>query len=476
MPATVTEKRVKAVGHMSVADRVARGKMARAEVPRSSHATYEPPRRRRDPLTLLEQQAKTRVPELVPIRYGRMLVSPFTFYRGAAKIMAEDLAGTPRSGLLAQCCGDAHLLNFGLFASPERRLVFDLNDFDETLPAPWEWDVKRLAVSMLIAARDNGFGAKDQERAVLQTVGAYRSWMREFAAQGNLDVWYVRLEAEQVMAEIARRGSRREVKGSAKIVAKAHTRDSMSAFEKLTEEVNGTRQIVDQSPLIVPLAALVPAEKYEESFEALQELFRAYRATLDLPRRVLLEGYEMADFARKVVGVGSVGTRAWIALLYGRDAGDPLFLQLKEAEASVLERPLGPSAQENHGERVVVGQRLMQASSDIFLGWLRVRSPLDRRQRDFYVRQLRDWKGSVETERMVPAGLAFYGELCGGTLARAHARGSDRIAIASYLGKGDTFDRALLEFSMAYADQNERDYNRLSGAVKEGKIKAETGL
>ena len=476
MPTTVNEKKVKAVGHMSVADRVARGKVARAEVPRSSHATYEPPRRRRDPLTLLEQQAKSRVPELVPIRYGRMLVSPFTFYRGAAKIMAEDLAGTPRSGLLAQCCGDAHLSNFGLFASPERRLVFDLNDFDETLPGPWEWDVKRLAVSMLIAARDNGFGAKDQELAVLQTVGSYRSWMREFAARGNLDVWYVRLEAEEIMAEIARRGRRRKVKGSEKIMAKAQTRDSMSAFEKLTEEVNGQRQIVDQSPLIVPLAALVPADKYEESFEALRELFHQYRATLDLPRRVLLEGYELADFARKVVGVGSVGTRAWIALLYGRDAGDPLILQMKEAEASVLERPLGPSDEENHGERVVVGQRLMQASSDIFLSWLRVRSPLDGRQRDFYVRQLRDWKGSIETERLAPSGLAFYGELCGGTLARAHARSTDRIAVASYLGKGDTFDRALLAFSIAYADQNERDYNRLSAAVKEGKIKAESGL
>jgi uncharacterized protein (DUF2252 family) len=476
MTTTINEKKVRAVGHMSVADRVARGKVARAEVPRSSHATYEPPRRRRDPLTLLEQQAKSRVPELVPIRYGRMLVSPFTFYRGAAKIMAEDLAGTPRSGLLAQCCGDAHLSNFGLFASPERRLVFDLNDFDETLPGPWEWDVKRLAVSMLIAARDNGFGAKDQERAVLQTVGAYRRWIREFAARGNLDVWYVRLEAEQIMAEIARRGRRRQAKVSANIVAKAHTRDSMSAFEKLTEEVNGQRQIVDQSPLIVPLAALVPADRYEESFEARGELFHAYRATLDLPRRVLLEGYELADFARKVVGVGSVGTRAWIALLYGRDASDPLILQMKEAEASVLERPLGPSNEENHGERVVVGQRLMQASSDIFLSWLRVRSPLDGRRRDFYVRQLRDWKGSIETERLSPPGLAFYGELCGGTLARAHARSTDRIALAAYLGKGDTFDRALLAFSIAYAEQNERDYNRLSAAVKEGKVKAETGL
>jgi uncharacterized protein (DUF2252 family) len=473
---TANEKKVKAVGHMSVVDRVARGKVARAEVPRSSHAVYEPPRRRRDPLTLLEQQAKTRVPELVPIRYGRMLVSPFTFYRGAAKIMAEDLAGTSRSGLLAQCCGDAHLSNFGLFASPDRRLVFDLNDFDETLPGPWEWDVKRLAVSMLIAARDNGFGAKDQERAVLQTVGAYRRWMREFAARGNLDVWYARLEAEEIMGEIARRGRRRQAKLSEKIVAKAHTRDSMSAFEKLTEEVNGRRQIVDQSPLIVPLAALVPADKYDESFETLRELFHAYRDTLDLPRRVLLEGYELADFARKVVGVGSVGTRAWIALLYGRDAGDPLILQMKEAEASVLERPLGPSHEENHGERVVVGQRLMQASSDIFLSWLRVRSPLDRRQRDFYVRQLRDWKGSIETEQLAPAGLAFYGELCGGTLARAHARSTDRIALAAYLGKGDTFDRALLAFSIAYADQNQRDYNRLSAAVKEGKIKVETGL
>jgi uncharacterized protein (DUF2252 family) len=465
-----------AVPHLSVAERVARGKAARAEVPRSSHAVYEPVSRRPDPIKLLERQAKTRVPELVPIRYGRMLVSPFTFYRGAAMIMASDLAATPRAGLLVQCCGDAHLSNFGVFASPERRLVFDVNDFDETLPGPWEWDVKRLAVSMLIAARDNGFAVKDQDQAVLDTVEEYRTAMASFAAMKNLDVWYAHLDIETKMQELGSQLTPRMTKRTDKALAKARTRDSMSAFSKLTRMVDGETRIVAEPPLIVPIEDLAQDTEREEMFDGLHELVRSYRDTLEHDRRVLLEQFRLTDFARKVVGVGSVGTRAWIALMLGRDDQDPLFLQMKEAEASVLEEFLGPSEFENHGERVVTGQRLMQASSDIFLGWLHIEEGLDGQARDFYGRQLKDWKGSAEIEQMVPKGLAQYGRLCGWTLARAHARSGDRIAIAAYLGKSSTFDRALVEFSHAYGEQNERDYQALVAAVKSGRITAETGL
>ena len=466
-----------AVPHLTVAERTARGKAARSEVPRSSHAVFEPVATRPDPIELLERQAQTRVPELVPIRYGRMLVSPFTFYRGAAMIMAHDLAATPRSGLQVQCCGDAHLSNFGVFASPERRLVFDINDFDETLPGPWEWDVKRLAVSMLIAARDNGYRVADQERVVLETVGRYRTAMREFAGMENLAVWYARLEIESLLAERAAEFKRAMVKRTEKTLAKARTRDSMTAFSKLTRVVDGDVRIVDQSPLIVPLAQLAPGGEADELLETLRALVRGYRDSLEPDRRVLLEQFHLTDFARKVVGVGSVGTRAWIALLIGRDGKDPLFLQMKEAEASVLEEFLGPSEFKNHGQRVVTGQRLMQASSDIFLGWLRVaHSPVDGRRRDFYGRQLKDWKGSAEIDQMDPERMAIYGKLCGWTLARAHARTGDRIAIASYLGSGPKFDRAILEFCNAYAEQNERDYRQLVEAVKSGGIVAQAGV
>jgi uncharacterized protein (DUF2252 family) len=481
---TVTNKKTEAaaakagggVPHLSVAEHVARGRAARAETPRSSHASFEPSPTRADPIELLELQAKTRVPELVPIRYGRMLVSPFTFYRGAALIMAQDLSATPRSGLNVQCCGDAHLSNFGVFASPERRLVFDLNDFDETLPGPWEWDVKRLAVSMLIAARDNDFRAKDQARIVLETVNQYRTAMATFAGMKNLEVWYSHIDIENVIAEYASQFKQRMVKRTEKTLAKARTKDSMAAFNKLTHVVDGQIRIVDQSPLIVPIEQLAPGDERDEMFDALRELMRGYRETLEWDRRILLEEFELTDFARKVVGVGSVGTRAWIGLLIGRDGQDPLFLQMKEAEASVLEDFLGPSEFKNHGERVVTGQRLMQASSDIFLGWLHVESGLDGQARDFYGRQLKDWKGSAETEQMVPQGMAVYGRLCGWTLARAHARSGDRIAIASYLGNGDSFDRAILEFSTAYAEQNDRDYKQLTQAVSSGRIVAEIGL
>ena len=465
-----------AVLHLSTAERVALGKAARAEVPRAGHAAFAPAPDRADPLKVLERQARTRVPELVPIRYGRMLVSPFTFYRGAAMIMAGDLEATPRSGLAVQCCGDAHLSNFGVFGSPERRLVFDLNDFDETLPGPWEWDVKRLAASMLIAAINNDYAVKDQERAVLATVEAYRSAMRGFAGMGNLDVWYAHMDVDAMVQDLGSQLKPKMAKRTEKTLAKARTRDSMSAFSKLTHVVDGQVRIVDQSPLIVPIQNLADEDQGRQMSAALQGLLRGYRDTLEVDRRVLVEQFEMADFARKVVGVGSVGTRAWIALMLGRDTQDPLFLQMKEAEASVFEPFLGPSAFANHGERVVVGQRLMQASSDIFLGWLHVDSGLDGEARDFYVRQLRDWKGSAEIEQMIPKGLSTYGELCGWTLARAHARSGDRIAIAAYLGGGSSFDRAILEFSNAYAEQNERDYRQLTAAVSSGKIVAQTGL
>jgi uncharacterized protein (DUF2252 family) len=481
-PAAATaDKRTQAatvVPHLTVAERAARGKAARVEVPRSSHAAFEPPPRRKDPIKLLERQAKTRVPELVPIRYGRMLVSPFTFYRGAALIMASDLAATPRSGLTVQCCGDAHLSNFGVFASPERRLVFDVNDFDETLPGPWEWDVKRLAVSMLIAARDNGFGAKDQDQIVLDTVAEYRMAIARFASMHNLDVWYAHLDIEPVLEEFRSQFKAKQVKRTEKQLAKARTKDSMSAFSKLARVVDGEARIVAEPPLIVPIDELALAEGVgrDQIFEILHELLRSYRSTLEHDRRILLEEFRLTDFARKVVGVGSVGTRAWIALMLGRDGEDPLFLQMKEAQASVLEQFLAPSEFENHGERVVRGQRLMQATSDIFLGWVHVPEGEGGVPRDFYGRQLKDWKGSAEIEQMRPEGMAQYGKLCGWTLARAHARSGDRIAIAAYLGKGSTFDRAIVEFSHAYAEQNERDYNALVKAVASGEITAETGV
>ena len=453
---------------------------ARQRAPRFPDLATPSSRRRTiapDPVDLLEDQARTRVPELVPIRYGRMLVSPFTFYRGAAKIMAHDLAGTPRSGLTVQCCGDAHLSNFGVFASPERKLVFDINDFDETLPGPWEWDVKRLAASMIIAARDNGFAAKDQDKVVLDTVNEYRDGdarlRRDAQPRGLVRAPGDRVGPEAIRVAVQAGPGQADPGGD---LDKAHTRDSMSAFSKLTQQVNGRAEIVDQSPLIVPLRVLMPGDAQEQWMDQLRKMIRVYRVSLDHDRRKLLEEFQLADFARKVVGVGSVGTRAWIALFFGRDGSDPLFLQLKEAEDSVLEEHVGKSQFKNHGQRVVVGQRLMQATSDIFLGWIHVKEGMDGVARDFYGRQLKDWKGSAEIEQMVPSGMAAYGKLCGWTLARAHARSGDRIAIASYLGGGNAFDRAILDFSKAYADQNDADYAALSEAVKSGRIVAQTGL
>jgi uncharacterized protein (DUF2252 family) len=459
----------------SAAERAELGRAARAAVPRSSHGAYAAPADRSDPIATLEAEAMTRIPDLVPIRYGRMLASPFAFYRGAAAIMASDLAETPGSGFSVQCCGDAHLSNFGLFASPERRLVFDINDFDETLPGPWEWDVKRLATSVLIAARERGFTAREQERIVLAATEAYRVWMGRFAAGRNLEVWYASVDIETLGPQLTAELDPTARKQAGKLVVKARTRDSLDAFSKLTRVVDGTPRIVSRPPLLVPIHELVAGER-EPMEAALRGAFRAYRRSLSRDRQVLLDSYELVDFALKVVGVGSVGTRAWIALLLGRDDGDPLFLQIKEAERSVLEQFAGPSKFRNAGQRVVEGQRLMQATSDIFLGWLGSKLDVDGKPRDFYVRQLRDWKGSVEIAKMTAGAVLSYGRLCAATLARAHARSGDRIAIASYLGTGPAFDRAVLAFSQAYADQNARDHASLVEAVASGRITAATGV
>jgi uncharacterized protein (DUF2252 family) len=455
--------------------RAQRGRAARAAVPRSSHGAYEPAPERPDPIGILEAQAATRVPELVPIRYGRMLSSPFAFFRGAAAIMASDLAATPRSGFDVQCCGDAHLSNFGLFASPERRLVFDVNDFDETLPGPWEWDVKRLSTSMAVTARERGFSLRERKRIVLGTAGAYRSYMARFAAARNVDVWYARVDIDSLGPAFAAEVDARTRKSAEKVVAKARTRDSMDALSKLTHVVDGELRIASKPPLIVTLDELT-ADDRATSLAGVRGVVQEYLRTLPDDRSVLLDGYEMADVAHKVVGVGSVGTQAWIVLLLGRDAEDPLFLQVKEAQASVYEAFLGPSRYPHAGQRVVEGQRLMQASSDIFLGWLSTAIEPDGRAREFYVRQLRDWKGSADVDSMQPQALTSYGRLCGATLARAHARSGDRIAIASYLGTGAVFANAMAAFAEAYADQNEHDYEALAAAVNAGRLVAETGV
>ncbi len=462
--------------HFTRAERAARGRAARAEVPRSTHAQIdfsEP----RAPVALLEEQAATRVPELVPIRYGRMLVSPFAFYRGGALIMAADLSRTPSSGLRVQLCGDAHLSNFGVFGSPERNLVFDINDFDETAPGPWEWDVKRLAASFAIAGREIGFSAKERRGVVLDTVRSYRKAMGDFAQLRNLELWYSHLSAEQAMAQFTAGVDPKRRKKAAALIERSRTKDSMHAFEKLTRLVGGEPRIISDPPLIVPIDELLPTKMERDALEGeARTIIRSYRRTLETDRRHLLEQFRLVDLARKVVGVGSVGTRAWIALFLGGDDQDPLFLQIKEAQPSVLERFVGKSEYSNRGQRVVAGQRLMQATSDIFLGWHHVSAGLDGKERDFFVRQLKDWKGSFAVEAAVPAGAAAYGRACGWTLARAHARSGDRVAIAAYLGRSDVFDRAIASFAETYADQNEKDYRALEDAVASGRITAERGL
>jgi uncharacterized protein (DUF2252 family) len=464
-------------GRLTPAERAARGKAARAEVPRESHAMFDPPPDRPDPIGLLEQQAITRVPELVPVRWGRMMVSPFTYYRGAALPMASDLATTPVSGLAVQACGDAHLSNFGLFGSAERRLMFDVNDFDETLPGPWEWDVKRLAASLEVAGRDNGLPAKQRREIITAGVARYRQAMRQFAAMTNLDVWYAHMDVNELRADLDSQLRARQRKLMDKGLAKARTRDSMEQLSKLTQIVDGRPRIVSDPPVVVPIEDLLSTEKERLSIkDEVTSLIAKYQRTLETDRRYLLQQYEFCDMARKVVGVGSVGTRCWIVLMLGRDDSDPLFLQVKEAEASVLSRYVGASKYANQGQRVVAGQRLMQAAGDIFLGWQHTEAGLDGRARDFYVRQLRDWKFSVEIGTLRPEGLQIYAGMCGWTLARAHARSGDRIAIAAYLGGSDVFDRAIAQFATAYADQNERDHQSLVDAVKSGRITAEQGV
>jgi uncharacterized protein (DUF2252 family) len=465
---------------LTLDERVARGKLARADVPRSSHGAWSPAADRPDPVALLEEQAESRVPELVPVRHGRMLVSPFTFFRGAALIMAADLAETPNAGVAVQLCGDAHLSNFGVFASPERRLVFDINDFDETFPGPWEWDVKRLAASFEVAGRDLGFVPADRREVVLTAVRTYRLVMLRAATMRVIDAWYDHLDVDEISRFVKRavrdgRLGKAEAKEAAADIAKARTRDHLRAFAKRTDEVGGELRFVADPPLIVPMDDLAPVGADRDLLETwIHDNVKAYRRSLAREHHPI-EEYRLIDTARKVVGVGSVGTRAWIHLFVGRDDSDPLILQSKEAQPSVLERFLGKSPYSNNGQRVVVGQHLMQAATDIFLGWYRAKG-VDGVTRDYYARQLHDWKGGAEVETFRVPGAALYAELCGATLARAHARWGDRIAIASYLGKGDAFDRAIADFSAAYADQNERDYEAFSNAVKSGRISAETGL
>ena len=466
--------------HVSHKEWAAQGKAARRDAPRSSHANWQPAANRPDPIALLEEQAESRVPELVPIRHGRMLVSPSTFYRGAAFIMAGDLAATPVSGLNVQLCGDAHLLNFGLFASPERQMLFDINDFDETLPGPWEWDVKRLAASFEVAGRDLGFSPTDRRDIVTAGVHEYRDAMGRAAQMGALEAWYAHLTADDLESWIKvevreKRVSKKEAKDAARIVAKARSRVHTRSFARLTREVDDQLRIVADPPLIVPIDDLVLSGMARADIEKwMRSLVKSYRHSL-ATRHHPIEEFRYVDTARKVVGVGSVGTRAWILLLLGRQRQAPLFLQAKEAQASVLERFVGKSEYANHGQRVVEGQRLMQAASDIFLGWLRFKG-LDGQMHDFYVRQLHDWKGSVDVGAFRVPGAALYARLCGATLARAHARLGDRVAIAAYLGKGDAFDRALADFSVSYADQNERDYEAFVKAVRSGRLSAETGV
>jgi uncharacterized protein (DUF2252 family) len=461
LPETLPETQ-RAPRHLTPAERAERGRAARKAVPRASHGQWDPPSTRPDPVALLRSQEADRVADLVPLRHERMLVSPFTFYRGAAIVMASDLSMTPTTGLKVQLCGDAHLANFGGFAAPDRALVFDINDFDETSPGSFEWDVKRLAASFEIAARDNGFNEKKARETVLNVVGAYRTAMNQFATMPNLAVWYARADTQAIIDHWSSEATEAEVKRLQTMVVKAQTKDSTKALTKLAVRDGDTYRIKSDPPVVVPVSELAAEQGIEmseaELVDWLRSRFTTYRHSLQPDRRHLLDGYELVDFARKVVGVGSVGTRCWIALLLGRDDQDPLFLQIKEATASVLAEYAGKSGYANHGQRVVEGQRLLQAASDTLLGWLGTPG-LDGQQRDFYVRQLWDWKVSADIETMTPAIMRIYAQLCGWTLARGHARSGDRIALAGYLGTSQTFDNAIADFAHAYADQNERDHD-----------------
>ena len=462
---------------MPPAERAARGKSLRKVTPRSSHASWEPQPDRPDPIALLEEQAAERVPELVPIRYGRMSVSPFDFYRGAAYVLASDLAGSPQMGIRVQLCGDAHLANFGAFASPERQLLFDLNDFDETLPGPWEWDLKRLATSAAVAGRENGFKAKCRSAMVRELVGEYRQAIRRFAGMNTLDVWYARVRVGDLQDLLRSQGSESRSRRVEKTVAKGARKDSARAFAKLAVSTNGDAHIRPDPPLIVPVADLLDRGGAMRLQLSARRMLESYLGSLPGDRRRLLERFRYVDLARKVVGVGSVGTRCWVILLLGRDSSDPLFLQAKEASRSVLERFAGESAFSNQGQRVVEGQRLMQSASDIFLGWLREPLGLEgARARDLYLRQLWDSKISADISAMRPSDLALYARLCAWTLARAHARSGNSVEIAGYLGSSDVFDRAIAAFAEAYADQNERDHAAMVDAIASGRVTAQAEL
>ncbi len=460
---------------LTVAERAARGREVRRELSRSAHAEWEPPSGRRDPVDLLEEQARTRLPEVGPIRYGRMLVSPFAFFRGGAYLMAADLAASRRTTLHTQLCGDAHLSNFGIFAAPDRRRVFSINDFDETLPGPFEWDVKRLAASLAIVGRARGFDESMRRSIATTAVREYREATARFAKMRNIDVWYTRLDLSAIRDQLGAGASKKQMKRLQSSVAGVRTKDSLRALTKLCHTVDGELRIVGNPPLVTPIEDVLPGAEQEHLEDVVRRMIGGYRQTLPYDRRHLLESYRFVHAARKLVGIGSVGTRTWIVLMVGRDDGDPLFLQFKEAQASVLEPFLGKSEYAQHGQRVVVGQRMMQATADILLGWERIIT-IDGENRDFYIRQLWDSKGSAEVELMSPPGLAAYGRICGWTLARAHARSGDRIAIAGYLGRGDGFDRAIASFAEAYADQNEQDYRALQDAVATGRITAELGV
>jgi uncharacterized protein (DUF2252 family) len=452
-----------------------RGRAARRETPRSAHGDWAPAETRPDPVAVLESQAASRVQELVPIRYGRMLVSPFTFYRGAAAVMAADLAATPDSGLVVQACGDAHISNFGAFAAPDRRLVFSPNDFDETLPGPWEWDVKRMAASAEIAGRDVGLSAPRRRRIVMGCVREYRQAMRGFAEMSHLDVWYERINASEL---VERFGGKLDATGRivfARPFAKARRKTSLRAVKKLTERVDGELRFRNVPPLLIPFREAFDRRDARDETDYIRELLHEYATSLDADRRFLFETYRFVDMARKVVGVGSVGTLATVILLVGREGKDPLVLQAKQAQASVLEPYLGTSEFENHGERVVRGQWISQAASDIFLSWQRSEA-FDGNEYDFYVRQLWDWKASADLSTLSESGLHAYTRACGWSLARMHARSGDRLAIAAYLGSSSNFDKAIARFSAAYADQNERDYQRLADAAAAGEIRAEAGV
>jgi uncharacterized protein (DUF2252 family) len=465
------------VSHPTLAERAAMGKATRKDAPRSGHASWEPAAERPDPIAMLEEQSSLRVPELVPIRYGRMLQSPFAFFRGCAAVMASDLAHVPRTRLRVQLCGDAHLANFGTFAAPDRRLVFDVNDFDETLPGPFEWDIKRLVASFAVAARDRGFSDRERRSATLRAARSYRRAMLDFAEMPMLAIWYARLELDEITARWGREVKTKDLAQVESDIAKQRAKDHLRAFDRLTVVVDGERHIISDEPLIVRLEELVPGAERERIVGAIRTLLRSYRRTLLDDRRRLLGSYRYSDTARKVVGVGSVGTRDWILLLLGRDDDDLLFLQLKEAEPSVLEPFVGKSEFANHGQRVVAGQRLTQASPDVMLGWTQAEDvDGSGAMRDYYVRQLWDGKARANVERMDAQSFAAYAEICGWTLAHAHARSGDSVAVAAYLGASETFDQALATFAETYADQNERDYDELVRAVASGRIAATTGI